>query len=106
MEPEKRPPGVMLYFTEMRPIFALLSAEERGELILKILDYAEYDEEPVFSFESRLNDVWPFVRRMLDRDAAAYKKKCERAQKAIRARWDREHGADRKEGGRQSEGRT
>ena len=99
MAAEKRPPGVMLYFTEMRPIFALLSAEERGDLLMLIFDYAEYGEEPVFSFGSRLDDVWPFVRRMLDRDADAYQKKCERAKKAIQARWNREHGADRKESG-------
>lgn len=47
MPEKKRPPGVMLYFTEMRPIFALLTAEERGELLLKIFDYAEYGQEPV-----------------------------------------------------------
>lgn len=99
MEPEKRRPGVMLYFNEMRPMFALLSAEERGDLLMRIFDYAEYGEEPVFSFGSRLDDVWPFVRRMLDRDAAAYQKKCERARKSAQARWDREHGADRKESG-------
>ena len=51
MESEKRRPGVMLYFTEMRPIFALLSVEERGELIMRILDYAEYGTEwHFFSF--------------------------------------------------------
>lgn len=92
METEKRPPGVMLYFTEMRPIIALLSAEERGELLMKIFDYAEYGAAPDFLSGDRLESVWPLVRRMLDRDAAAYQQKCERAKKAVQARWDRAHG--------------
>ena len=105
MEPEKRQPGVMLYFTEMRPIFALLGAEERGELVMRILDYAERGIEPVFLSGDRLENAWPLVRRMIDRDAAAYQKKCERAKKAIQARWEREHGAKGQDG-QQSKGRT
>lgn len=90
MEPGKRPPGVMLYFAEMRPIFVLLSAEERGELLLKVFDYAEFGIEPVLS--GRLVAVWPLVQRMIDRDAEAYQKKCERAKRAAQNRWEREHG--------------
>lgn len=98
MEPEKRPPGVMLYFAEMRPIFALLNAEERGELLQMLLDYAEFGKEPDFRFGTRLDGIWPFVRRAVDRDAAAYQKKCERAKKSAQARWDRENGVrERKE---------
>ena len=92
MEPEKRPPGVMLYFAKMRPIFSLLSAEERGELLIKILDYAEYGEVPVFVSGDRLESLWPSVRKAIDRDIAAYREKCERARKAVQARWEREHG--------------
>ncbi len=88
MPEKKRPPGVMLYFTEMRPIFALLTAEERGELLLKIFDYAEYGQEPVL--DNRLSAAWPFVRKQIDLDAAAYQEKCDRAKKAIQARWQRE----------------
>lgn len=94
MSENKRPPGVMLYFTEMRPIFALLTAEERGELLLKIFDYAEFGVEPVL--DDRLAAVWPFIRKRIDLDAAAYQEKCDRAKKAIRTRWDREHEAKEK----------
>lgn len=96
MSENKRPPGVMLYFTEMRPIFALLSAEERGDLLLKIFDYAEYDKEPVL--DSRLAAVWPFIRKMIDLDAAAYQKKCDQRKKAAQARWGREREAKEKPG--------
>ena len=54
MAAEKRPPGVMLYFDKVRPICALLSAKDRGELLLVILDYAELGQEPVFRPGSRV----------------------------------------------------
>lgn len=88
MTEKKRPPGVMLYFVEMRPIFALLSAEERGELLMAIFDYSEFGQEPVLN--NRLAAVWPFVRKQIDLDAAAYQEKCDRAKKAIQTRWNRE----------------
>lgn len=98
MEPENRPPGVMLYFDKMRPIFALLSAAEGGELVRKILDYAEYGKEPVFVFEDRLENLWPSIRKAIDQDTAAYQKKCDSARKAAQARWARENGGkERKE---------
>lgn len=93
MEPEKRMPGVMLYYDKMRPIFTLLSAEERGELVMKILDYGEFDQEPDFVPGDHLESLWPSIRKAIDRDAAAYQKKCEQRRKAIQARWEREHGA-------------
>lgn len=96
METEKRPPGVMLYFTEMRPVIALLSAEERGELLMKIFDYAEYGAEPSFGSGDRLESVWPLARKMVDRNTEAYQEKCERAKKAVQARWDRAHGVSQR----------
>ena len=92
MEPEKRPPGVMLYFDRMRPIVALLGVEELGELVLKILDYGEYGREPDFIPGDHLKSLWPSIRRVMDQDAATYQKKCEQRKKAIQARWEREHG--------------
>ena len=89
----KRPPGVMLYFEKIRPICALLSAKARGDLLLMILDYAELGEEPVFRSGSRLENVWPHIRKMIDRDSEVYQDKCSKAKKAIQARWDREHKA-------------
>lgn len=96
MNDSKRPPGVMLYFAELRPVFTLLSAEERGDLLMKIFDYAQFDEEPLL--DARLNAVWPLIRRMIDRDAAAYQSKCDRAQKSVQARWERERAKREKSG--------
>ncbi len=104
VEPEKRKPGVMLYFDKMRPIFTLLSAEERGELIMKILDYGEFDREPDFVPGDHLESLWPSIRKAIDRDAEAYQKKCKQRRKAIQARWERERSTKQQDG-QQSEGR-
>lgn len=87
MSGEKRPPGVMLYFAETRPLLALMSDAERGQLFAAILDYAELDIEPVLG--DRLAAAWPFIKRLIDRDAETYRQKCEKAAKAINARWEK-----------------
>ncbi len=76
----------MLYFEETRPIVSLLNDAERGQLLTAILDYAEYDAAPVLG--ERLVAVWPFIKRKIDNDAETYRKKCEKAVKAAKARWD------------------
>lgn len=88
MSTEKRPPGVMLYFAETRPLLALMSDEERGQLFAAILDYAELDVEPVLG--DRLAAAWPFIKRLIDRDAETYRQKCEKAAKAAKSRWKKE----------------
>lgn len=88
MSMEKHPPGVMLYFAEMRPLLSLMDDAERGQILAAILDYAEYDVEPVLG--DRLAAAWPFIKRLIDRDAETYQKKCERASKAVKARWEKQ----------------
>lgn len=87
MSTEKRPPGVMLYFAEVRPLLALMTDEERGQILAAVFDYAEYDVAPELS--ARLSPVWPFFQQMIDRDAEAYQKKVEKATKAANARWEK-----------------
>lgn len=87
MSTEKRPPGVMLYFAETRPLLALMNDAERGQLFAAILDYAELDVEPVLG--DRLAAAWPFIKRLIDRDADTYRQKCEKAAKAVNARWEK-----------------
>ena len=67
----------MLYFEEMRPIFSLLDDAERGQLLTAILDYAENGVPPALS--ERVSVAWPFVKQKIDRDAKAFRKKCEKA---------------------------
>ncbi|MCM1234384.1 MAG: DUF6291 domain-containing protein [Ruminococcus flavefaciens] len=95
MSPQKRPPGVMLYYAKIRPILALLNDTERGRLLMAILDYGESCFPPVL--DDRLADVWPFVQEMIDKDIDAYQRKCDKAAKAIQARWAKERAKN--EGG-------
>ena len=88
MSAGKRPPGVMLYFTETRPVISLLDDAERGQLFTAILDYAEYDVEPILS--KRLSGVWPFLKCKIDHDAEIYRNKCEKASKAVKSRGEKE----------------
>ena len=88
MSTEKRPPGVMLYFAETRPLLALMSDAERGQLFAAILDYTELDIEPVLG--DRLAAAWPFIKRLIDRDAETYRQKCEKATKSAKSRWKKE----------------
>lgn len=88
----KHPPGVMLNFEKMRPICALLSAKDRGDLLLMILDYAELEQEPDLRPGSRLESVWPHIRKMVDQDSDAYQNKCDKAKKAAQTRWNRKRG--------------
>lgn len=88
---KKKRPGVMLFFSELRPVCALLSAKDRGDLLLLILNYAENGEEPVLRPGSRLDSVWPHIRKMIDRDSEAYQNKCTKAREAAQSRWDRAH---------------
>lgn len=88
----KHPPGVMLYFDKVRPICALLSAKDRGDLMTMILDYAELGQEPALRPGSRLESVWPHIRRMINQDLDTYQSKCDKAKKAIQTRWSRERG--------------
>lgn len=87
MSLEKRPPGVMLYFAEMRPLLAFMTDEERGQILAAIFDYAEYDAEPILS--DRLAAAWPFIKNLIDRDVETYRKKCEKAEKTAKARWEK-----------------
>ncbi|WP_300418426.1 DUF6291 domain-containing protein [uncultured Oscillibacter sp.] len=92
MSTEKRPPGVMLYFTETRPILALMTDAERMQILEVVLDYAEYDVAPGLS--ARLSAVWPFFQQMVDRDMETYRKKCEKAAKVASARWEKKVEGD------------
>ena len=90
MNQEKRPPGVMLYFDKVRPLLALMTDEEAGQFLRAVLDYGENGVEPVLS--DRLAPSWVFMKRLIDSDAEAYRKKCEKASKAIKSRWEKERG--------------
>ena len=84
-------PGVMLYFS-VRPALKRLNAEQKGQLFDAILDYGESGLLP--DFDGVLGVCWDFIQPMIDKDAEAYREKCDKAKKAVETRWAREKNTD------------
>ena len=84
-------PGVMIYFS-FHSALKRLSHEEKGVLFDAILDYGETGTLP--ELDGVLGVCWDFIQPMLDKDAEAYRKKCERAKKSVETRWAKEKGID------------
>lgn len=80
-------PGVMLYFS-VRPALKRLSTEQKGRLFDAILDYGESGLLP--DFDGVLGVCWDFIQPMIDKDAEAYREKCDKAKRAVETRWARE----------------
>lgn len=83
-------PGVMFYFS-LRPALKRLSMEEKGRLFDAILDYGETGILP--ELDGVLGVCWDFIQPMIDKDAEAYRMKCEKAKRSIEARWEKGKGA-------------
>ena len=84
-------PGVMIYFS-FRSALKRLSHEEKGVLFDAILDYGETGAPP--ELDGVLGVCWDFIQPVIDKDAEAYRRKCERAKKSVEARWAKERGID------------
>lgn len=84
-------PGVMLYFS-VRPALKRLNAEQKGQLFDAILDYGESGLLP--DFDGVLGVCWDFIQPMIDKDAEAYREKCNKAKKAVETRWAKEKNTD------------
>ena len=84
-------PGIMLYFS-VRPALKRLNAEQKGQLFDAILDYGESGLLP--DFDGVLGVCWDFIQPMIDKDAEAYRGKCDKAKRAVETRWAREKDTD------------
>ena len=69
----------MLYF-DYRQHLALLNDEERGRLLMALLDYGEKGVEPVM--DGALMMAFSFIRAQIDRDAERYEEKCRKRREA------------------------
>ena len=89
-------PGVLIYH-ENRDQLEMLSHEERGILLLAVLDYAKYGESALAEKLSQASSiVYAFLCARIDADTERYNSRCEanaahysryrRAKKAIDAR--------------------
>lgn len=84
---QRRPPGVMLYFSVYEAVRAL-SDEQLGILLRSVMDYAQRDEEP--HFDGALGMAWSFMKCYVDSDRQRYEDTLERRRNAAERRWDRE----------------
>ena len=66
--------GFLIYF-DTRSAWTMLSEEQRGILLMSIMDYCEYGVIPNLS-DKLLEMAWSFMKPKLDRDAARYENKC------------------------------
>lgn len=72
---EREMPGVMLYMNRLEMLDALPGSSVKT-LVLGILDYAATGREPELR-RSAERVAWATLRKDVDRDRAAYAKKCE-----------------------------
>lgn len=77
-------PGIMLYFEMLEPI-RVLSDEQKGQLLVAMLEYGQYGVVP--EFEGLLAVAWAFLRPKLDRDGQEYRMAVLRRRYAV---WCRE----------------
>lgn len=67
-------------YGDYREHFALLSAEEQGQLLMAIFAYAEEGTQPALSPAAMM--AFSFIRTQLDRDEARYAETCQKRQEA------------------------
>ena len=65
----KKRPGVMIYF-DLLPAIEHLSREERGDLLMAIMQYASNGTD--FEFTGALAVAWAMIRPKIDRDEERY----------------------------------
>lgn len=71
--------GFVLYY-DYREHLTLLSDEERGKLLMALLNYGESHEEP--NLDGAALMAFSFIRSQMDRDAEKYAKTCEKRKEA------------------------
>lgn len=69
-----------LLFYDYRQHLALLSDEERGRLLMALIDYGEKGIEP--EVDGALMMAFSFIRAQIDRDRAKYEEKCRKRREA------------------------
>ena len=71
--------GFVLYY-DYRNHLALLSDEERGRLLMALLNYTENGEEPDLDGAALM--AFSFIRAQIDRDTAKYEATCKKRREA------------------------
>ena len=82
-------PGIMIYHELYNP-FKKLSDEDRGKLILAMLEYSIFGAVP--SFCGVLDMMWDFVSGGIDRDGERYERVCSQRSYAAYCKHEKENG--------------
>ena len=88
----KEKPGVMLYFDRL-PYLNRMTREQRGDLFLFIMEYAQYGVVPEIE-DAMLGMAWDVVKPAIDLDTERYAAKCEKNAESARKRWEKETDAN------------
>ena len=90
--PEKsEKPGVLLYFSDIRPAIQRLSLKDRGALLTAIIDFAELGIEPELRGMTGL--CFDMLRPKIERDGERYKQAVEQRRYAVFCREAKKTGA-------------
>ena len=81
---------VPLYFSYAEQL-AMLSDDERGRLILQLLEYAQAGTVPKLDLTSAAAMLFSCMRGQIDRDAEKYNAKCQQNRDNINSRWDKQN---------------
>ena len=84
----KEKPGVMLYFDRL-PYLNRMTREQRGDLFLWIMEYAQYGVVPEVE-DPMLGMAWDVVKPAIDLDTERYAAKCEKNRENIQKRWNKD----------------
>ena len=87
----KQKPGVMIYFSQV-PFLQRMSAEQRGDLFLYIIEYAQHGVVPEIE-DPLLGMAWDVMRPAIDLDTERYEARCERNRQNGQKRWEKEKDA-------------
>ena len=79
---------ISLYYS-YREQLEILPDDERGRLIIALLDYAENGTIP--SLEGASNMAFAFIKAQIDRDTEKYNERCQKNRDNIRKRWNPEN---------------
>ncbi len=82
------PKAYIALFFSYREQLELLSDEERGKLVLYLLNYAENGAIPQLEGMSKM--AFAFIKAQIDRDSEKYEKRCEKNRENIQKRWNQE----------------
>ena len=81
-----QPPGMMLYYNDLKPIQESLDYEGLGKLVSVLLEYASTGALPDESVDPTVRMAFGLLRPKLDRDSKKYQDTCEKRRYAVYCR--------------------